>query len=159
MKRKSSLTSFPVRRVCIHIDLPGVLLHAIRDGRLDTAQHSERRVGGVGNGKGDGRVREVRHVPGSIRPIIGSAMQRIIAVVELRRVRDIVEGVVTVADTIDVASWDGVVHGVPRILCCFCMPLDSKLSEKNCSWLCATHDSNPRHRSPRPRQRRHLICP
>jgi hypothetical protein len=130
VKGKSSLTSFPVRRGRIHIDLPGVLVYAIRDGRLDAAQHAERRVGGVGNGKGDGRVRDVCHVPGSIRPIIGSAMQRIIAVVELRRVRDIVKGVVTVANAIDVASWDGVVHGVPRILCCFCVPLASKLSEK-----------------------------
>lgn len=109
-------TRLDVGRCGLHLDLPGRVLDAVRDLGVDAAQHALRRVGCVVDGEGDGVVGEVVDVPGPERPVVGAAVQRIVAVVLLGVVRLVADGVVAIAYAVDVAAGDGVVDRVARVL-------------------------------------------
>ena len=116
MKRREGLTGLLVEGVGGDLDLPGVLGHRVRDAGLDAAEHALRGVGCVQDGEGDGVLREGRHVEVAERPVVGAAVQRVVAVVLLRLVRHAVNRVLPVADAVGVPAWDGVVHRVAGVL-------------------------------------------
>lgn len=149
------LTRLVVQRLGRHLDVPLVLAHAVGDARLDVADHALRRVGLVQDGEGDrvGRVR--RHVPESVRPVVGSAVQRVFTVVLLRLVRHPVDGVLAVSDPVGVPARDGVVDGVARVLGCAC----TCQIPPPATFLWCTNDSSRHRRSREPRQCRLRSCP
>jgi len=99
-----------------HLDVPGAVGHRVGDARLDAAEHTEGRVGGVEDGEGDGLGRKRRHIEGAERPVVGAAVQRVVAVVLLRLVRYTVNRVLPLADPVGVPAGDGVVHWVTGVL-------------------------------------------
>lgn len=96
--------------------MPGVLAHGVGHSGVNTTQHTQRRVGCIGDGKGDGSGRVFGHVPEPERPVVGAAVQSVVAIVQLGVVLLAVDGVLSFANAVGITPWDGVVHGMSRVL-------------------------------------------
>ena len=99
----------------IHGDVPLVLRDRVRDARIHTANHTQRRVGSIADGEGDGRVCHGADVPHPEGPIVCTAVEGVWAIVLLSVVRDVVNGVFAVANAVDISAWDGIVDGMSRV--------------------------------------------
>lgn len=109
-------TSILVQRFGRELDVPGRALDGVSHRRLDIAEESQRRVGLVINSKGDGVVLQVSDLPHAVGPVVGAAVQRVVAVVLLRVDGLAVERVGAVADAVGVPARSRVVHRVSGVL-------------------------------------------
>lgn len=95
--------------------MPLVLRDRVRDPRIHTPDHTERRVGSIADGEGDGRVCHGADVPHPVGPVVCTAVEGVWAIILLSVVGHVVNGVFAVANAVDVSSWDGIVDGVSRV--------------------------------------------
>ena len=80
------LTGSGLGRQRRHLDVPRCVCEAVRHVGEHEAGHALLRIGGVGDRESDGAVGQRRHVPDAVGPVVGAAVQGVIAVVLLRHV-------------------------------------------------------------------------
>lgn len=110
--------SLRFRRGSIHGDVPLVLRHRVRDACIDATNHAKRRVGGVTNGECNGRFGHTANVPRPVRPVVGTAMQGVGAIVPLRVIGNIVNRVLCISNAVDISTRDRVIDWMSRINGC-----------------------------------------
>lgn len=104
-----------------HLDAPCAVRHRVGHRGLDAAGHALGRVGLVQDGEGDRVGGEGRDVERAVRPVVGSAVQRVLPIVFLRLVRHPINRVLSIADAVGVPAGDGIVHRVTGVLgCAYC---------------------------------------
>lgn len=118
-KERRQPTSLDLWSNCFHFDRPSASRHAVRHTGIDQSRHTLLRIGRVRDRERNRVVGERRHVPETIRPIIGPTMQRVVAVVCLCLVCLAIERICCIANTVHIATGDGIVHRMSRILCCW----------------------------------------
>jgi len=109
-------TSLGVRRSGHYLDVPHIALHTVGDVGIDAAGHALLAIGLVGNGEGDGVSRQASHIPVAVRPVIGSAVERVLSVILLSLVCRVAQLIRRLADAANIATWDGIIDGMTWVL-------------------------------------------
>ena len=128
-----------------HLDMPGVVRHRVGYVGLDTSGEALRRLGLIQQGESDGVRRVSCHVPEAERPVVGAAVEGVLAIVAFCFVGDPVDCVLGLADSPGVATGDGVVDWVAGINGCGMLVDDWEILGENEAYA----NGNSRHRHSR----------
>lgn len=115
---KGSRTGLGIWGSRLHLDLPRAVVNAISHLGLHVADHPLRRVRLIKDRECDRSFGHILNVPESVRPVVGTTVECVVAVIGLGMKRLIPNTVLCITDSVYITTWDGVVDGMSRVIRC-----------------------------------------